>query len=260
MTALSVIMVEYHGIDDVVSAMASIQNHLGGLEWQAIVVSNSEYPSEKAHELVAAVPQARVIISEQNSGYAGGVNRALHEIDTPYAFLLNPDGRFTDGGLSKLLEVMEQQPDVAIVGPRVVDEKGVVQPSCRRFPRIYTFLLVRSFLRRFPGALTERRRYLMEDFDHQTSRTVEWVSGGAMLIRMNAVKQVGGMDERYFLYMEDVDWCRSFGMSGWVVRYEPFATVMHAGQHASIQSGMLTRNTRWHLQSMAKYFIKYLFV
>ena len=80
-----------------------------------------------------------------------------------------------------------------------------------------------------------------------------------MLLRMAAVEQVGGMDERYFLYMEDVDWCRSFGLAGWEVRYDPRATVMHAGQHSSIQPGKITRNTRWHLQSMGKYFLKYMF-
>ncbi len=258
MIALSIIMVEYHGIHDVVSAMASIQRHLGGIDWQAIVVSNSEYPPDKTNELVASVPDARVIINDRNCGYAGGVNRALRDVDTPYAFLLNPDGQFADGGISELLDAMEEQPEVAVIGPKVVNDKGVVQPSCRRFPRPYTFLLVRSFLRKLPGATNERRRYMMANFDHRTPCTVDWVSGGAMLIRMKAVKQVGGMDERYFLYMEDVDWCRSFGMAGWRVRYDPRATVMHAGQHASLQSGVLSKNTRWHLQSLGKYFLKHL--
>lgn len=259
MTALSIIMVEYHGIDDVVAAVASIQEHLTKIGWQAIVVSNSEYSPEDASKLVAAVPQVRVIINDRNSGYAGGVNRALREIQTPYVFILNPDGRFANHGMSRLLEAMEEQPDVAAIGPQVVDENGNVQPSCRRFPRVYTFLLVRSFLRKLPGAAVERSRYLMEDFDRCSSREVDWVSGGAMLLRMSAIEQVGGMDERYFLYMEDVDWCRSFGMAGWAVQYDPRAVVMHAGKHASIQSGLLASNTRWHLQSLGRYFLKYLF-
>lgn len=259
MTVLSIVMVEYHGIDDVVKAMASIQKHLEGIGWRAIVVSNSEYSSEKAEELIAAVPQARVIINDRNSGYAGGVNRALREIDTPYAFLLNPDGQFADNGISQLIEHMDGQPNVAVIGPKVVDENFIVQPSCRRFPRPHTFLLVRGFLRSWPGAAGERKRYLMEDFDHCSPRVVDWVSGGAMLLRMSAVAQVGGMDERYFLYMEDVDWCRTFGRAGWEVRYDPRATVLHAGQHASLQSGLLSKSTRWHLQSLCKYFLKRLF-
>ncbi len=80
-----------------------------------------------------------------------------------------------------------------------------------------------------------------------------------MLLRMRVIEQVGGMDERYFLYMEDVDWCRSFGLAGWTVQYDPRAVVVHAGKHASLEAGIMANNTRWHLQSLGKYFLKNLF-
>ena len=100
----------------------------------------------------------------------------------------------------------------------------------------------------------------MEYFERKDKRFVDWVSGGAMLVRMAAIKEVGGMDERYFLYIEDVDWCKTMGKAGWKVLYDPRATVLHAGRHSSISNGVfsiLTSTTRWHLTSLWKFFCKW---
>jgi len=263
MSMLSIVIIEYHCIDDVVNAVTSVKEHLKDIDWEAIVISNSEYDDKGIKAITQAVPDARVIINDFNSGYAGGVNRSLQEIDSPYVFLLNPDGLFIDNGMKVLLDEMESHPEIAAIGPKVVDEDNIVQPSCRRFPKPFTFLLVRSFFRHLPWASSERRRYLMEDFDRADKKEVDWVSGGAMLLRYDAIKQVGGMDERYFLYMEDVDWCRQMGEAGWKVMYDPRATVLHAGRHSSISSGLLSimsQTTRWHLSSMWKFFRKWGFL
>jgi len=226
------------------------------------VVSNSEYNLTELDSIRAKLSDARLIVNDRNRGYAGGVNRALIECRAPFIFILNPDCRLADKQTIELIKFMEQNQDIAVVGPKVVDERGVVQPSCRRFPRPWTFLMVRGYLRRFPFSGDERRRYLMEDFDHNTSRDTDWISGGAILVRKSAIDVVGGMDERFFLYMEDVDWCRRFWQAGFRVVYVPCCTVIHRGQHASIRGGIksiLSINTQLHLTSMAKYFYKYSF-
>jgi len=259
---LSIVIIEYHGIDLIEACLASLEKHLSGLTWECLVVSNSEYGADMLADLRKRLPSARVIANDRNRGYAGGVNRALPECRAPYAFILNPDCRLIDDNVDELIAFLQNNTGVAAVGPKVVDDDGKVQPSCRRFPRIWTFLLVRSALRQMPGASTERRRYLMEDFDRKSERDVDWISGGAMLVRKSAIEKVGPMDERYFLYMEDVDWCRRFWRSGLRVVYLPVSTVVHAGQHASIQGGLkslASRHTRMHLGSMGKYFLKYLF-
>lgn len=260
MNMLSVVIIEYHCIDDVINALKSVEKHLSDIDWQAIVVSNSEYDIEGEKSLKEALPNALIIVNDVNGGYAGGVNRAIKEIDSPYIFLLNPDGEFIDDGIEVLFEDMKSDPDVAIIGPKVIDDNGIVQPSCRRFPRPYTFLLCRSFLNVLPGASKERARYFMEDYDRIQKRDVDWVSGGAMLIRTKAIKDIGGMDERYFLYMEDVDWCKQARKKGWGVSYNPAATILHAGRHESIDKGIMgvfNKTTRWHLSSLFKYFIKW---
>lgn len=262
MAEVSIVIVEYFCIEDVVKLLESAEQYLLNLDWEAIVVCNSEYDAAGIEKLniVLKGKQAKVIHNQHNSGYAGGVNRVLPEIKTPFIYLLNPDARFVDGRIHILLEEMQKQPKLAIIGPKVIDEMGEIQPSCRRFPRIYTVFLVRSFLSKLPNASKEKTRYLMEDFDRKQSRLVDWVSGGAMLLRTDAVTEVGSMDERYFLYMEDVDWCRTFWGKGWQVLYHPSTTIMHAGKHSSIENGLLgllNQTTRWHLASLCKYFCKW---
>lgn len=260
MNQLTVIIVEYHCINDVLEALKSAHEHLEGVSWDALVVSNSEYSAQEQERVSEALGEVRLVFNEVNSGYAGGVNKALSMIDSPFIFLLNPDGRFKDKGISKLLELMNQDDKIAIIGPMVVDESGEVQPSCRTFPKPYTFLLVRSVFRFLPYAGLEKNRYFMADYDRTYVRDVDWVSGGAMLVRRSAIEKVGMMDERYFLYMEDVDWCRSFNKASWKVKYSPDAAIIHAGQHSSINNslmGLFSQTTRWHLQSMFKYFLKF---
>lgn len=262
MKQISIVIVEYHCVDDVVIAVKSIDEHLKNLSYEVLVVSNSVYDEGGVETIKSALPNpnVKIIINSVNGGYAGGVNRALKEINAPYMFLLNPDGQFIDDGLGLLLQEMEEHPEIAAIGPKVVDEDGIIQPSCRCFPKPYTFLLVRSFLSKYPASEKERKRYLIEDFDRNEQRFVDWVSGGAMLVRLDAIKKLGGMDERYFLYMEDVDWCKTMNTSGWKVLFDPRATVLHAGRHSSISNGLrsiMTATTRWHLTSLWKFFCKW---
>lgn len=261
-TDLSIVIIEYHGIDLIEACVASLEKHLNGLSWECLVVSNSEYGVDELEDMRKHLSTARVIANDRNRGYAGGVNRALPECRAPFVFVLNPDCRLIDDKVPELIAFLQKNPEVAAVGPKVIDDDGAVQPSCRRFPRPWTFLLVRSALRKLPGANAERRRYLMEDFNRRSERDADWISGGAMMVRKSAVDVVGPMDERYFLYMEDVDWCRRFWNAGLRVVYLPVCAVVHAGQHASIQGGLkslASRHTRMHLASMGKYFLKYKF-
>lgn len=259
---LSIVIIEYRCVEQIEGCLQSLGQHLGDVSWECIVVSNSEYSEASLDQVKKRLAEARVIANDRNRGYAGGVNRALPECNAPFVFIMNPDCRLTDDRVPALIAFMTQNPDIAVVGPKVTDEQGEVQPSCRRFPYPWTFLLVRSALRRLPGAAKERRRYLMEDFDHRSNRDTDWVSGGAMMVRKSAIDGVGPMDERFFLYMEDVDWCRRFWSAGFRVVYVPVCTVVHAGQHASIRRGLksfVSRHTRMHLTSMGRYFLKYFY-
>ncbi|TCK19473.1 hypothetical protein DFR30_2784 [Thiogranum longum] len=257
---LSIVIVEYHCMDQIDGCLPTLREYLADLEWECIVISNSEYEESVLHEYRTKFESIRLISNDRNRGYAGGVNRALRECKAPYVFVFNPDCRLLDSNMSGLLGMMNDEGDIAAIGPRVIYGDGSIQPSCRRFPRPWTLFFVRTALRKLPGAKKEKRRYLMEDFSHDSCRDVEWLSGGAILVRKAAIDDVGKMDERFFLYMEDVDWCKRFLNGGWRVVYAPVTTVCHDAQHDSLKGGLKrfsSPHVRYHLTSMAKYFLKH---
>lgn len=256
---LSIIIIEYHCMDHVESCLRSVREQLGGMDHECLVLSNSQYSEAELEGYRERAAGARLIDTGANLGYAGGVNAALRDASGQYIYILNPDCLLTDANVVRILEEMDSDPDWAIAGPRVMDESGRLQPSCRRFPRPWTFLLVRSVFSRLPGAGYERNRYLMSDYDHGSARNVDWVSGGATIVKAAALERLGGMDERYFLYMEDVDWCRTAWERGLKVVYCPYSSVVHAGKHQSIKGGLgllKSAHFRWHVTSLLKYFIK----
>lgn len=256
---ISIIVIEYHCMKHVESCLRSVRKHLEGMDYECLVLSNSQYSPAELVGYWERLDGARLIDSGANLGYAGGVNRAMRDARGQYIYILNPDCLLTDASVARIMADMDSDSDWAIAGPRVMDERGRLQPSCRRFPKPWTFLLVRSVFSKLPGASYERDRYLMSDYSRESPRSVDWVSGGATIVKASALERLGGMDERYFLYMEDVDWCRMAWERGFKVVYCPYSSVVHAGKHQSIKGGLSllkSAHFRWHVTSLIKYFIK----
>lgn len=258
---LSIIIIEYHCMQHVTDCVGSINKFLSHIDTECLVISNSQYSQQELGLHQSNLEGSRIIDSKNNLGYAGGVNIGISHATGEYIYVLNPDCLLTDNNILQVMDEMDQEDKWAITGPKVIDQSGAVQPSCRRFPKPWTFLLVRSIFSALPGAAMERERYLMEDFDRRSRKEVDWVSGGALLVKSSAIKEFGGMDERYFLYMEDVDWCRSCWSHEYRVVYDPASVVIHAGQHQSISNNIFskftTKHTYLHLTSLVKYFYKW---
>ncbi|MCK5360235.1 MAG: glycosyltransferase, partial [Gammaproteobacteria bacterium] len=180
---LSIIIIEYHCMHQVADCIASIDQHLPDIEKECLVISNSEYSRNELAAYQKQFSDATIIDAHGNLGYAGGVNTGIKHAKGEYLYVLNPDCLLTDSNVNLMMHEMDKDPEWAIAGPKVVDEAGEVQPSCRRFPRPWTFLLVRSVLSKLPGAAKEKSRYLMEDFDRNSTKEVPWVSGGATLVK-----------------------------------------------------------------------------
>jgi N-acetylglucosaminyl-diphospho-decaprenol L-rhamnosyltransferase len=138
----------------------------------------------------------------------------------------NPDVVFEAGAVSKLRGVLEANPAIAIVGPRIVDAGGALYPSARRFPDMME-ALGHAIVGQFWAGNPFSRRYRMTDWDHAGGREVDWVSGSCFLARREAWDAVGGFDSSYFMYLEDVDLCRRLHENGWSIAYEPAAQVTH---------------------------------
>src|SRR5512143_1305780 len=226
---LSVIVVNYKSREPLLACLRALRSDAAaaGLALETVVVDNDSRDGTP-EALAAEFPEARAIVNDENVGYARAVNRGLAATRAPFALVLNPDCEARPGALRALLDHMGQRPRAAIAGPRILNPDGSIEFSARAFPDHFTFLFNRySLLTRWFPRNRFSRRYLLTDWDHATPREVDWVSGACMVARRAAVEQVGGMDEAFFMFNEDVDWCRRMKQAGWAVTYEPAAVVVH---------------------------------
>lgn len=206
-------------------------------------------------------PSVRTITLDANRGYAAGNNEGIRASAGEYVLIANPDIVVRPGAVEELMRWMDANPRVAIVGPQLQNPDGSVQDSCYRFPTFWMPLYRRTAL----GTLSFFRRlvhhYRMDEFDHGTSRPVDWLLGACLLVRKSALQTVGLMDEQYFLYFEDVDWCRRFWNTGHEVWYHPAARMVHLHQRMSAEQiglrSLSSRHTRVHIASWLKYMWKW---
>jgi GT2 family glycosyltransferase len=171
----------------------------------------------------------KLIQGPENIGFAKAVNRVIESTSAPYILLLNPDTVPEKGLLSASVEYMQGNANVGIVGPEILDKDGSVQGSARAYPTPLTAFFGRSspLSRWFPNNCVTSRNLLTGRSDGSTPMEVDWVSGACMMVRRRAIDEVGALDERFFMYWEDADWCKRMWGENWRVIYFPNASIMH---------------------------------
>lgn len=226
-----------------------------------IIVVDNNSQDDSVYLLRSDFPEIKVIDNIENVGLAAGVNRGMAEANGQYYLILNPDIVPKPGSVQALVDFMDVNPQVGMAGAKLVSPSGKLQYSCYRFYRPMTIVFRRTWLGKTEAGKREIRQFLMKDFDHAREREVDWLMGACLMVRREAVKEVGGMDERFFLYFEDVDWCRRMWEKGWKVVYVPQAQFSHFHQRSSeggsVASILFNRSTRAHIVSAFKYFWKY---
>ena len=229
-------------------------------KYEIIVVDNAS--EDGTREMMAEdFPQVKFIRAETNRGFSAGYNLGIKEAQGKYLLLLNPDIAVLEKSIVKLIEFMETHPEVGLAGPKLLNPDRSVQMSAMRFPSFFIPLYRRTFVGLLPFARKERDAYLMNDWDHKENREVDWVLGGCMIVRREALAKVGLLDERFFLYFDDVDWCRRFWQNGYKVYYIAEAEMVHYHMRESAENpglrGLLSYPTRAHIKSWFKYFFKW---
>lgn len=206
------------------------------------------------------IPEALVILRDKNYGFGASCNRGAHEVDAKYYFFLNPDTRIDDPKLlMKLSTFMKETPRIGIAAPKILYMDGTLQETCRRFPFWFTPVAQRTKLMNQKKSHQHKRHFLMEDFSHENYRMVDWVQGSAFMIDGALFHEMGGFDERYFMYYEDVDLCRSCWMRGRSIYYLPSAMLHHAYGKESAKGNttwervLHNEKTRVHISSWFKY-------
>lgn len=220
---------------------------------EVIVVDSAS--ADGAPEMVRAeFPRLRLIASPDNLGYSRGNNLGLRAARGRYLFVLNPDTELAPGALDALAGYMDAHTDIGVLGPGLVYADGTPQSTRRRFPTLLTGFFESTWLQGLaPRGLLDR--YYARDLPPDEPAEVDWLVGAALLVRRAAYQQVGGLDEGFFMYSEELDWCRRMRAAGWRVVHFPAARVVHYEGRSSAQVPAAT-HIRFNT-SKVRYFRKY---
>jgi hypothetical protein len=252
---VSVVIVSYNSREVLPACLNSLREHTAGVPYEAIVVDNAS--TDGTADLVARdYPWVRLIRRPSNAGLSAAVNEGVAASFGTYIAQLNPDIRIAQDVLAPLAAYLREHPDVAIAAPRLLNDDGTLQLSCRSFPGYSTALFSRySLLTRLLPGNRYSARYLMSDADHGVTRDVDWVSGAALMLPRAVFDRLGGWDAGFFLFSEDVDLCRRAHDAGYRVVYLAEHAVYHRiGISVSASSRVIIERHR----SMWRYYRKHL--
>ncbi|NLI01564.1 MAG: glycosyltransferase family 2 protein [Chthonomonadales bacterium] len=251
---LSIIILNWNTRTDLEQCLQSIYGRSWAVALEVVVVDNAS-EDDSVEMVQSQFPHAKVLANERNLGFTAGNNRGIPLTSGRYVMFLNSDTVMTDGALDTFVRYADSRHDAAVFGPKLLNTDGSLQYSCRSFPNLGT-----GFFRNTPlGRLFPRNRfnedYLLTTWDHSTPRDVDWVSGSALMIRRDVLLELGGFDEGFFMYCEDVDLCYRVHELGLKVAYCPDAVIYHHIGRSSDQ--VPTRMTFEFHRSMYRFYKKH---
>lgn len=224
---LSVIIVNWNTRELLRACLNSLRACIDDPNSEVIVVDNAS--ADGSPQMVQQdFPHVVLLAMKENLGFSRGNNAAMRVARGRYIVLLNSDTEVRGHAFTLMCDKMDSDPKVGALGPRLLNPDGSVQYSCRSFPSYRTALFNRkSLLTRLFPKNPYSQAYLMTNSGHSTSREVDWLSGACLMTRRETLEEVGLLDEDFFMYAEDVDWCYRMHKAGWKVVYYPEAEVMH---------------------------------
>lgn len=228
MSKISVIIVSWNAKEFLRECLASVTQTASDCVGEIIVVDNASV--DGSPDMVREqFPDVILIEAGANLGFARANNLAMKEAKGEYFALVNSDVVVNTECMQQLLRFMEKRPEAGLAGPRIVGKDGGLQGSCRLFPTVWNNVCRALALDRMFPSVPLLSGHEMRHFQHDVCAQAEVISGCFWMARRAAVQRVGGLDERFFFYMEDVDWCRRFREDGWKLFFVPEATAVHHG-------------------------------
>jgi GT2 family glycosyltransferase len=229
---VSIVIVSYNTAAFTRQCLETVRECAGAVRCEVIVVDNAS-SDDSADMIGRDFPWVRLIRLPKNRGFAGGNNPGIRAATGRYVLLLNSDAFIAPGVLENTVSYMDDNPGIGVLGCRLTNPDGTLQPSARMLPGLLNKILHTSGLAsRFPRS----RFFGRVDFswwDHAAPRSVGWVVGAFFMIRRQVIEEIGSLDERYFLYFEEIDFCRTARRAGWDVVFYPGASVVHLGGQSS---------------------------
>ncbi|HEV2884051.1 MAG TPA: glycosyltransferase family 2 protein [Pyrinomonadaceae bacterium] len=240
---LCIIVINWNSGDLLTKCVRSVVASRPALPYEVLVIDNGSFDNSlqllSQDETGASLLQQqrlRIVENSDNKGFGCANNQAFKLTDAPFCFLLNPDTEVSPGAIDRLVRTLQSDACVAACGPRILNSDGSVQSSVwRNPPAVWDTLLsqlklYRLLPRRLRGELLLGGHWL-----HDRRREVRMLSGAAMLVRRSVIEQIGGFDERFYLYAEDCEWCLRIVRAGWKLMFEPEAVIRHHGASSTLK-------------------------
>lgn len=255
---VSALVLNYRSPKDTVRCVQALRNQTIADHIEIVVIDN--HSQDESIGFIRArlrtLPNVRVVEQRTNTGYSSGNNSGRRFAHGRYMLIINPDNALPPTALQRMLGILASRPDAGIVGPALVHPDGSIRPSARQFPRIAD--LVRKRL--FPGSWQTAYDRSVRSMQEHEAVEVDWLVGACLLMPTELFRDLGGFDERFFLFFEDIDLCRRVHALGRKVLYLPQVKVPDPKKRLSGSSifSLLIRKTTWiHLVSASKYFWKW---
>ena len=218
---ISIIIVNWNTKELLLDCLTSVYATTAGLSIETIVVDNGSHDGS-GQAVQDRFPQAHLIQNTENRGFAKANNQALARTTGRYALLLNSDALLTEGALNQLVSFMDTTPEAGIAAGQYLNEDGSKQNSFDNFPTLATELLNKTLLRvLFPNTYPSKKKEYREPME------VDSVIGACMVVRAEAIKEIGPLDEDYFFFLEETDWCFRMHRAGWKIYHLPHINVYH---------------------------------
>ncbi len=234
MLDVSIIIVNWNTRELLQVCLASICEQTRDIDYEIIVVDNASI--DGSSEMVKkSFPQVTLIENPENRGFAIANNQGIEAANGRYVLLLNTDTVILDNAIAKTVEFADSHPEAAVVGCKVLNPDKTLQPTCFMFPSILNMLLSASYLYKLFRKSKFFGRELMTWWDRSDTREVDVATGCYMLVRREAIDQVGVLDKRYFIYTEETDWCYRFKKNGWKILFTPEPQIIHYGGQTTEQ-------------------------
>ena len=247
MASVSVVVVTYNALPWIERCLESVCGH------ELIVVDHGS--TDGTLELLRErFPDVR-LIEQENKGLGGGSNAGMRVASGDYFLLLNSDAWAVEDALERLVEFAEEHPDAAIVGPRLSNPDGSLQPSVRGFPTLWRLATEYLFLRKLAPRTRMLNAFYGAGFSHDRVLDAEFLMGACLLVRREAADTVGLFDEDFFMFSEETDWCYRFRQAGWKVLFFPGAEFVHVGGASTRRDWgpMFREQVRGHVRFLAKH-------
>jgi GT2 family glycosyltransferase len=235
MCDLSIVIVNWNTRDLLHACLASLPEAARSITCEIIVVDNASTDGS-AGMVRTTFPHVRLIALAENVGFARANNLGFAQAQGRYFLLLNPDTWLPSGALDDMVALMDQMPDIGILGPRLLNADGSLQPSCSHFPTLLNIALESWGISRLAPQNRRLARFKMTYWAHDDARDVDQPSGACLLVRREAWQSAGPLDERFFMYFEEVDLCWRVRRAGWRIRFTPTPQITHYGGQSSLQN------------------------